>query len=321
MKKIVSISLKVAAILLGVGILIIGIGLLVTGGDFSKLSNQKQVTKTEEVEAFTDISVETESGDVQVLPSLDDSYKVVRNEGDLYFYTVEVVDGCLKIGTKETRKWYQYIGFDFTKMEVKVYIPEGAFGELSIRTGGGDIEVFTTNTFSSMQVKTGSGDIQIKGQTCASLVASTSSGDVKIDGISCDTLTAETGSGDVDVKTVLVSGEVCAKTSSGDVKMQEVSCGALTVGVESGSIEMANTVSQGDARLHTSSGDIRLRACDAQNYDIETGSGSIKGSVLTEKIFMADTGSGDIEVPEGTSGGICKVKTGSGDIRLELYAE
>ena len=39
---------------------------------------------------------------------------------------------------------------------------------------------------------------------------------------------------------------------------------------------------------------------------------------LTEKIFIAKTDTGEIKVPETTSGGKCKITTDTGDIKIEI---
>jgi hypothetical protein len=44
----------------------------------------------------------------------------------------------------------------------------------------------------------------------------------------------------------------------------------------------------------------------------------VKGSLLTDKIFVTQSDTGKVDVPETVSGGKCKVTTDTGDIRIEI---
>ena len=57
---------------------------------------------------------------------------------------------------------------------------------------------------------------------------------------------------------------------------------------------------------------------DAENLEIETGTGDVRGTLLSSKIFMVKTSTGDIDVPETTTGGICKVKTSTGEVYIRI---
>lgn len=47
-------------------------------------------------------------------------------------------------------------------------------------------------------------------------------------------------------------------------------------------------------------------------------SGSVKGTLLSDKIFLTDSGSGSIRVPRSTEGGTCEITTTSGSIRIDI---
>jgi hypothetical protein len=44
----------------------------------------------------------------------------------------------------------------------------------------------------------------------------------------------------------------------------------------------------------------------------------VTGSLLTDKVFIAQTSTGKINVPETTAGGQCRVSTDTGDILLTI---
>jgi hypothetical protein len=52
--------------------------------------------------------------------------------------------------------------------------------------------------------------------------------------------------------------------------------------------------------------------------NIETSTGSVKGTILTPKIFMIRSDTGKINVPETTTGGICRIRTSTGNISITI---
>ena len=100
--------------------------------------------------------------------------------------------------------------------------------------------------------------------------------------------------------------------------LEDVECANLAGSNSSGKIYCTNVIASSDINLDNSSGGIALEACDAANLKLETTSGSIRGTLLSEKIFVADATSGSVDVPETISGGVCEVATTSGSIRLSI---
>ena len=63
---------------------------------------------------------------------------------------------------------------------------------------------------------------------------------------------------------------------------------------------------------------MRLEDCDAGELLISTDTGDVHGTLLTEKIFLVRSSTGEIHVPETVSGGKCKITTSTGDIHIEI---
>jgi DUF4097 and DUF4098 domain-containing protein YvlB len=97
-----------------------------------------------------------------------------------------------------------------------------------------------------------------------------------------------------------------------------VSCGELDLDVNTGDVTLTDTVASGNLRAETTTGDVTLTRADAATLHLKTTSGSVKGSLRTPKIFYTDTTSGSVDVPRSTEGGICEIKTTSGDIRVTI---
>ena len=70
--------------------------------------------------------------------------------------------------------------------------------------------------------------------------------------------------------------------------------------------------------IERSTGDVGFDRCDAGALEIATGTGDVAGSLLSDKVFIARSGTGRINVPETTSGGTCRIHTDTGDIHIEV---
>ena len=81
---------------------------------------------------------------------------------------------------------------------------------------------------------------------------------------------------------------------------------------------LTDTVASGSIRAETTTGDVTLTRADAATLYLKTTSGAVTGSLLTPKIFYTDTTSGSVSAPKYTEGGICEIKTTSGDIRVTV---
>ena len=55
-----------------------------------------------------------------------------------------------------------------------------------------------------------------------------------------------------------------------------------------------------------------------KSYDYMFGAGDVVGTLLTAKIFIPSSSSGDVEVPKTVTGGRCEIVTDTGDIRISL---
>ena len=63
-----------------------------------------------------------------------------------------------------------------------------------------------------------------------------------------------------------------------------------------------------------------MEQCDAFEIVAKTSTGDVTGSFLSEKIFMAQTDTGRIDVPQTMTGGKCQITTNTGDIKVKIEA-
>jgi len=100
--------------------------------------------------------------------------------------------------------------------------------------------------------------------------------------------------------------------------LTDVACERFVSAGSTGDILLTGVLVEGEMIIHRSTGDVRLDGSDAASIEVKTNTGSVTGSLLTDKVFSVETRTGDIDVPNTSAGGTCKVETGTGDIRLTI---
>ena len=108
----------------------------------------------------------------------------------------------------------------------------------------------------------------------------------------------KTSTGNIVLKNIVAENEVKAEASTGRVTL--TSCVSDSLEIE------------------TSTGDVILNASDAGSIDITTDTGKVEGSLLSPKIFDTETDTGKVRVPQSAEGGICKIRTNTGNIIITV---
>ena len=72
-----------------------------------------------------------------------------------------------------------------------------------------------------------------------------------------------------------------------------------------------------DPTLTIAKCNLSFRDSIAIKYAVQT-TGDVTGTLLTEKTFSTDTSTGDVSVPNPSSGGKCEIKTSTGDITISI---
>lgn len=269
-----------AAACIGAGLVISFGALAAAGFDLSKFNTAEIVTSTYSIEEnFKNIAIEEPVYDIEFVLSQDGSCKVVCTAEDNISHTAEVKNGTLVIRGEDHSRWFDHIGVYMSEMKVVVYLPEKEYESLSVKGKSSDIKVPADFSFSGAEIKNTSGEVDFQASVKNDLNITTSGGDIDLEGIECKNITVNSTSGEVDLVDVIASETIVIESSSGDVT---------------------------------------LRGSDAKSLRIKTSSGEVSGTLLTDKVFTADTGSGEIDVPGSAKGGKCEVKTSSGDIKMSV---
>lgn len=281
MSRKTKVWLILAALLIVIGsFLFVGV-MTVLNWDFTKLSTSKFETNEFIIsEKYHDISISTKTADILFLYSESTETKVVCYEQMNMKHTVSVKDGVLEIHVEDTRKWYEYIGISFLTPKITVYVPQGAYGDLTVHSATGNVEVPEGFDFQRMDI-------------------SVSTGAVSVSGVTCD-------------------GDMGIYVTTGRASITDVRCNNLRTAGSTGDLYMRNVIAAETLSAERATGSITLEKCDAAELYLKTSTGNVTGSLLSEKIFTAQTGTGHVDVPDIASGGKCEIYTGTGSIKITL---
>lgn len=280
MKNATKIWLIIATSLVVLGCIMFSVLMTVNDWDFTKLNTVKYETNTYQVnEDFNSITMLTDTADILFVRSDDKVCKVVCYEMTNLKHTTTVQDGTLTINVIDDRKWYDHIGITFGTPKTTVYLPEAEYDSLLIKEHTGDIEVPEDFKFGTMDIATSTGDITVSGVTCE--------GDLKIN------------------------------VSTGKVNLTDIKCKNFISNGSTGDVSLKNMIATEMFSIERSTGDVKFDDCDATEIWINTDTGDVTGKLLSEKIFITQTSTGDVNVPKSTNGGKCEITTSTGDIIIK----
>ena len=319
MKKAIRISLIVAAILCAVGLLTVAVALVAGGSGLGNLFITETKTNTHEITLpFTSVNIDVDTADVLFAVSEDNSCKIVCEETEQIRHTVEVKNETLHIRTADARKWYEHIGIFIVKLQVTVYLPETTYASLQINVDTGDVAVPQGLSFQRVGIESDTGDVSWHANALNALEIGTDTGSVTVEGVNTERLSLESDTGNITLKNATVSGQIEVELDTGRLHMSAVECEKIALEGSTGDLLLENVLANESIRIQSSTGDVELNACDAASLSIRTSTGDVCGTLLSEKIFDADSSTGKIRLPEQQSGGRCEVRTSTGDIEFRI---
>lgn len=275
MKKGLLIGLIIGgAVLLTVGAVIFTVG-VVNSTKSSKLLNNEY-----DVSSYSKINIDIDTADLEFIVSEVSADKVVVNEKEKQYHTVEVIDDTLNIKGYDSRKWYEHaFDFNFKPMRITVYTSAVNYDNVYIKSSTGDINIPADYTFNNVEIKVSTGNIKFKSK---------------------------------------INENINITSSTGDVSL-ETSAKKINIESSTGKIKLNNTIAE-EIKIKSSTGDVSLIDSDASSLiDIHTSTGDVNAVLLTGKTFEVETSTGVPKVPGSTVGApICRIKTSTGDIKVTI---
>ena len=299
MSKALKIWLIVATALVLVGILIFGSVMTVFNWDFSKLSTSEFETNNHKIgENFNNISVNSDTASITFLPTDDGKCRVECFENVKAKHSVTVSDGTLYINLENKRTWHDYI-MNFGSAKISVYLPKTEYESLTVKNSTGSVTVHEDFSFSSAHISLITGNVSFSAPTVGSLSIKTTTGKISLTDVTCEE-------------------DITLKVTTGKTVLSSVSCKNLTSDGSTGSLSLTNVLASEKLTVKRSTGNVTLEDTDAKEISIKTNTGSVKGNLLSEKIFFAESNTGRINVPKTTGGGKCEIKTDTGNINISI---
>ena len=321
MRKAVKIWLGIAVALIAVGLMLFGSMMTALKWDFGGLSTVKY-DENEYVldEAIHSISVVTRTADIVVVPSQEGgSASVSCYEQEKLHHAVSVRDGVLTVELEDTRKWYERIVvMSFKTPKITVTLPAGEYGSLSVKASTGDVEIAKDFAFESIDASVSTGDVKNSASAAKSVAIRATTGGISLENISAGALKLSVSTGRVTLTDVDCAGDVEIEVSTGKSILRDVTCQNLISSGDTGDISLKNVIASGGFSIERSTGDVDFEGCDAAEITIKTDTGDVEGSFLTEKVFIPHSDTGKVSVPDTKSGGVCRITTDTGDIKITI---
>lgn len=131
-------------------------------------------------------------------------------------------------------------------------------------------------------------------------------------------LEIETSIGDIEVLEYFTFEDVDIEASTAKITWNAAVNNSIKISTSTGDITLKDVIAGDGITIDTSTGDVEFDGSDANWLSISTSTGEVSGTLLSDKIFEADTSTGDVELPKTTTGGSCKIKTNTGDIEINI---
>lgn len=319
MKKATKAWLMAAAFLVFIGCILFAAVMSTLQWDFTKLSTVKYETNIHEIaEPFSSVAMTTDTADIIFALSDNGTCSVECYEEENAKHSVAVENGALVIKPCVQKSWYDYIGFHFGSPSVTVYLPETAYASLLINENIGNIEMPKAFTFNDVDISLRTGDVNFYASVTETLKIKTSTGNIYAENISAGALDLSVTTGKATVSNVRCAGDVTIGVSTGKACLTDISCKNVLSSGSTGDIFLDHVIAAEKFSIERSTGKVKFIGSDAAEILVKTNTGDVTGSLLTGKVFIAQTNTGRVDVPKAVDGGRCEITTGTGNITITI---
>lgn len=319
MRKTTKVWLITAASLVLVGCILFAGVMFTIGWDFSKLSTVRYETNTHEiVEPFSEISLTTDTADIVFALSDDGKCRVACYEEENAKHAVTVENGVLIVKIDDQKSWYDGIGFYFGSPSITVYLPKAEYDALSVSESTGNVEIPEDLSFGRVDISASTGSVDFYVAARETVRIKTSTGKLCVENTSVGALDLSVTTGKVTVSGVTCAGAITVDVSTGEVYLADIACENVISSGSTGEITLRNVIAAEKFSIERSTGNVKFDGSDAAEIFVRTDTGNVTGSLLTDKVFITQTDTGDVDVPKTVTGGSCEIKTDTGDIEIKI---
>lgn len=318
MKKSTNLLITIALLSILIGCIIFVITMFSIGWNFKTLNPANYITNKYEItENFDNIVIDTSTCDIVILPSTNNKNEVEIYEDELVTHLYELKDSTLYLKEKDTRKWYEKIGFGGNTI-MKIYLVDSYYNKLNINASTSDIKIYENINFTEINIDSSTSDVEINKCVSEKINILVSTGDIELSNITVNELNLTASTGDIYLEKITCNKIITTKSSTGIMDFIDVSCNNLSSVGSTGDINLTNVLVSGNIEITRSTGDVKFDRCDAENINVTTTTGDVKGTILSDKIFNCETDTGKKQLPESKQGGNCTIKCSTGDIIISI---
>ncbi len=252
--------------------------------------------------SFNTVDIDMNTGDVNCFADAEKTLKIHLSTGHITVTDVTAGDIDLKVSTGKT------------------YIKNLICQSFTSVGDTGDFYLENATASDGFSIERTTGDIDIEVLTAKDVTLKASTGDVDIDSLTANNITVRTSTGEIELDDANCTGDVNLTVTTGKTHLKNVNCENLFSTGNTGNLSLDSVIANGNYSITRSTGDVNLNDCNAKDITITTDTGNVKGSLLTEKIFVYHTDTGKVNLPETVTGGVCKITTVTGDIDIRIVA-
>ena len=278
-------------------------------------------SRTEIDEPICHISVQTSITSISICTTETENAYVELYDRENAVYRIAAEDGTLVIEEVGRRAWYEQLGVFPKTPKMTLYLPEGTYGDLSVTSSRGEIEVSSRFLFQHVTILSATGNVTCRASAVEWIAITGTTGRVALEHLVASNIDVLVSTGNIEVSGVTCTKKIALDSFSGNVTVTDTACKSFSSTGKSGGLYMKNVVARRYFSIDRTSGNLMLDGCDAGVGYLVTGSGNVTGSWLSSKIFEVKTSSGNKDLPSTTSGGKCRVTTGSGNITMTILDE
>ena len=296
-KRTIWIIIALCCVIIGTIIFVSGMSKI--DWDFKKLGSYNFETNAYEiVDEFNKIEINAKTANINLQLAEDGECKVVCYENKKEKHLTSVDNGVLKINYTNEKRWYDYLHILSNSPKITVYLPDLDNITLTIKVSTGDVKLPSDFTFES---------ISISGSTCHVKCYASSINQTKI----------HVSTGDIIIENATAKN-YDLHVSTGYAKITNVNCENIVSTGSTGDIKLNNVIASEKISIERSTGKIKFYGCDANELKIITSTGDVEGTLLSDKVFIVKSSTGDIDVPSSITGGRCEITTSTGDIEVRV---
>ena len=140
--------------------------------------------------------------------------------------------------------------------------------------------------------------------------------DIEIQNVSCNNLDVKCTTGDIDLFNMYINETVFVETTTGEVELDSVICNKLNIKVSTGDIDLDKVKVTSELTIKGTTSDVSFDQLEAGGIYINLSTGDVEGRLSKKMTFNISVKTGNVNVPDSNSGGICKIELTTGSVKI-----